>query len=101
MGEIKIFNSSGRIHQKPHLLRLFVTTYSTSSHRAIQNLTKLLKERYQGTYHLKIIDIMKEPIWAIKENIVRVPLLIKDHPEPSKRLVGDMSDSLKVMASLD
>jgi circadian clock protein KaiB len=59
------------------LLKLFVTTYATSSHRAIQNLTSILKENFEGLYRLEIIDIKNEPAIAVQFNITAVPLLVK------------------------
>ncbi|MDB5144552.1 MAG: circadian oscillation regulator KaiB [Mucilaginibacter sp.] len=84
----------------PYLLKLYVTTYATSSHRAIHNLTALLQENFPNTYRLEIIDIKQHPLAAIKENITAVPLLFREAPEPQRRLVGDMSNRTKVLANL-
>jgi circadian clock protein KaiB len=84
----------------PYLLKPFVTTYATSSLRAIQNLTRLLQENFPTTYQLEIIDIKLQPLAAVKENITAVPLLIRETPEPQRRMVGDMSDTIKVFAGL-
>jgi circadian clock protein KaiB len=78
------------------LLKLFVTTYATSSHRAIHNLTSILKENFEGLYRLEIIDIKNEPALAVEFNITAVPLLVKDINSANRRLVGDMSDREKV-----
>jgi circadian clock protein KaiB len=86
--------------EPPHLLKLFVTTYATSSHRAVRNLTALLQENFPTTYRLEIIDIKQNPLAALQENITAVPLLIRETPEPQRRMVGDMSDRLKVLAGL-
>jgi circadian clock protein KaiB len=86
--------------QPPYLLKLFVTTYATSSHRAVRNLTALLQECFPTTYRLEIIDIKQHPLTALKENITAVPLLVREAPKPQRRLVGDMSDRLKVLACL-
>jgi circadian clock protein KaiB len=88
------------IAQPPYLLKLYVTTYATSSHRAVQNLTLLLQENFPTTYRLEIIDIKQHPLTALKENITAVPLLIRETPEPQRRMIGDMSDRLKVLAGL-
>jgi circadian clock protein KaiB len=86
--------------QAPYLLKLFVTTYAISSLRAIRNLTILLQENFAATYQLEIIDIKVHPLAALKENITAVPLLIRETPEPQRRMVGDMSDTVKVLAGL-
>lgn len=84
----------------PLQLKLFVSTYALSSTRAIRNLTALLEECFPSNYHLDIIDIKDQPLLAISENITALPLLIKTAPEPYKRLIGDMSDRLKVLTGL-
>jgi circadian clock protein KaiB len=84
----------------PLRLKLFVTTYSLSSTRAIRNLTALMDECFPLNYQLDIIDIKEQPLIAISENITAVPLLIKTSPEPLKRMIGDMSDRLKVLTGL-
>jgi circadian clock protein KaiB len=84
----------------PHLLKLFITKWSTASHRAVKNLTEVIKDHYPLTYRLEVIDISQQPLIAIAENITAVPLLLRELPEPTKRMVGDMSDRLKVVAGL-
>jgi circadian clock protein KaiB len=84
----------------PYLLRLFISKWATSSQRAITNLTELIKEHYPLIYRLEIIDINQHPEMVIAENVTAVPLLLKQSPEPSRRLVGDMSNRLKVIAGL-
>jgi circadian clock protein KaiB len=89
------------ILEPPYLLRLFVTTWSTSSQRAVRNLTALLKEHYPTAYRLEVIDIKERPDVAIAENITAVPLLLKTAPGPTRRLVGDMSNDQKVRTGLN
>jgi len=84
----------------PYLLKLYITRWATSSHRAVTNLTELIKEHFPLTYRLEIIDISQQPQVVIAENITAVPLLLRETPGPVKRMVGDMSNRLKVMAGL-
>jgi circadian clock protein KaiB len=92
---------AGEIKKPYYRLKLFVSTYATSSHRAINNLTAMLEERLADCYQLDVIDVRKEPAQAEQENITALPLLIKMAPSPYKRLVGDMSDHAKVMVGLN
>jgi circadian clock protein KaiB len=79
-------------------LQLFITTYSTSSQRAIRNIKALLSENPGTNIKLEIIDIFKEPAIAIKENIIAVPLLVKKNgAKCQQKLVGDMSNCIKFM----
>lgn len=82
------------------ILRLFIAGASTISMRAITNLRSILDDKLKGKYELEIIDIHQQPLLVKEENIFAVPLLIRKHPHPVKRLVGDMSDAQKVLRGL-
>lgn len=81
-------------------LRLFVAGSSPASLRAINNLHEVLEQRLQGRYELDIIDIHQQPELAQQENITAVPMLLKKMPVPRRVLVGDMSDTQKVLRGL-
>lgn len=88
------------IADPPYKLKLFVKTWSVPCQRAINNLSVLLKECFPKTYLLEIVDICKDPDRGVQENILCVPLLVKELPEPRVCLLGDMSDRTKVLAGL-
>jgi circadian clock protein KaiB len=81
-------------------LRLFVTGTSAVSVRAINNLQSILNEYLAGQYDLEIIDAHQQPLLVERENVTAVPVLIKSYPAPKRRLIGDMSDRLKVLRGL-
>lgn len=81
-------------------LRLYVAGASSISVRAINNLKVILEKNLKNRYELEIIDIHQQPLLLKKENIFAVPLLIKNSPGPARRLVGDMSDTAKVLKGL-
>lgn len=83
-----------------YALRLFVAGTSASSVRAINNLKNILEQNLKGRYDLEIIDVYQQPDLAQQENISAVPLLIKNSPAPKRLLVGDMSDTPKVLRGL-
>ncbi len=83
-----------------YCLRLFVTGTSPASVRAISNLKKICEQHLFGKYDLEIIDVYQQPLMVKEENITAVPMLIKKRPLPKKRLVGDMSDTNKVLKGL-
>jgi len=85
----------------PHyMLRLFVTGTSVNSQKAIVNV-KLICETYiKERYSLEIIDVHQQKSVAEKEQIIALPLLIKSQPSPVKRMIGDMSDTQKVLKGL-
>ena len=81
-------------------LRLFVAGTSAVSVRAINNLKNVLEQNLKGRYDLEIVDVYQQPDLAQKENITAVPLLVKQSPTPKRFLVGDMSDTQKVLRGL-
>lgn len=82
------------------VLTLFVSGVSPNSVRAINNLQRLLEEHVQGRYQLTVIDVRQEKAVAEKEQIIALPLLVRRSPQPERRLVGDMSDTVKVLKGL-
>ena len=81
-------------------LRLFVTGASPNSTRAIANLTEICETYLKDNYELEIIDVYQQPTIAESEQIIALPLLIKRSPSPERRLIGDMSDTEKVLRGL-
>lgn len=90
----------GRKNAK-YVLRLYVTGTTGKSVRAIQNVRRICDEHLKGLYDLEVIDIYKNLPLARGDQIVAAPTLIKQLPEPLRRLIGDMSDEQKVLVGLD
>ena len=97
--EEKQSNWDGR-ENPVYKLRLFVTGTSAVSVRAINNLQSILNEYLTDRYELEIIDAHQQPLLVKSENVTAVPMLIKSYPYPKRRLIGDMSDKLKVLRGL-
>jgi len=86
----------------PHYqLRLFITGSTPRSTRAIENLRKICEENLDGRYELEVIDVYERPETTRDLQIVATPTLVKVLPEPLRRIIGDLSDELKVLAGLD
>ena len=83
-----------------YVLSLFVTGASPNSVRAIVNLKQLCETYLKGKYSLEIIDVYQQGLTAEKEQLIALPLLIKRFPLPERRLIGDMSDTEKVLRGL-
>ncbi len=83
-----------------YLLRLFIVGTSTISVRAIQNLQRICDEYLDGNYELEIIDAHQQPLLVAAEDVTAIPMLIKKSPGRKRRLVGDMSDTAKVLRGL-
>lgn len=84
-----------------YLLRLFVTGTTPASLRAIANLKALCESELNGRYQLEVIDLYQQPELARGEQIVVTPTLIKQLPLPFRRIIGDLSDTERVLTGLD
>jgi circadian clock protein KaiB len=82
-------------------LRLFVTGTTPRSARAIQNLRTICQDYLEGRYDLEVIDIYQHPEHVRAEQIVVTPTLVKQSPLPVRKLIGDLSDTARVLAALD
>ena len=83
-----------------YVFRLFVSGASPNSIKAISNLKEICEQYLQGKYKLEIVDIYQEPALAKDQQIIALPLLIKKLPLPERRLIGDLSDTDKVLKGL-
>ncbi|MDB5287782.1 MAG: circadian clock protein KaiB [Mucilaginibacter sp.] len=83
-----------------YVLRLFITGASPNSIRAVENLKTLCEKHLTNRYKLEIIDIHQQKELAENENVIALPLLIKKSPGPERRMVGDMSDTKRVLKGL-
>lgn len=81
-------------------LRLFVTGHTQKSVRAVQNITRLCEQHLSGRYDLQVVDLYQQPELAVQHQLVAAPTLIKMLPLPLRKMIGDMSDSGRVLASL-
>ena len=82
-------------------LRLYVAGQTPKSIAAIANLKKICEQYLPGRYNITIIDLMKDPAAAQRDQIVAIPTLIRHLPEPLKRIIGDLSNADKVLVGLD
>ena len=87
--------------EEGYVLRLYTTGATTHSQAAVKNILQICEEHLQGKYDLQVIDVSQQPKLAAGEKIVAAPTLIKKLPLPIKRLIGDMSDTKKVLAGLN
>lgn len=81
-------------------LSLYVTGATARSVSAIQHIKAVCERHLGGRYTLEIIDVYQHPALAREAQIVAAPTLIKLAPEPVRRLIGDMSDRVRVLRGL-
>ena len=85
----------------PWDLRLYVAGETPRSIRAFANLKLLCEERLKGHYHIQVIDLLKHPQLARGEQIVAVPVVVRQLPQPIRKLIGDLSNTVRVLVGLD
>lgn len=84
-----------------YVLRLFVTGSTPRSLEAIRNIRAICERQLQGQYNLEVIDIYQHPELAQGEQIVVAPTLLKKLPLPFRRVIGDLSNTERVLVGLD
>jgi len=84
-----------------YVLRLYVAGMTMKSTKATTNVKKICEEHLKGRYSLEVIDIYKRPVLTKGEQIIAAPTLLKKLPLPLRRIIGDMSDTNKVLIGLD
>ncbi len=67
---------------------------------AYANLKRICEEHLTGTYQLQVIDISRSPEIAATEQVLAIPMLVRKVPQPHRRIVGDLSDTDRVLVSL-
>jgi circadian clock protein KaiB len=87
--------------QDRYVLRLYITGMTPNSKKAVENVKTICEQYLKGKYELEVIDIYQQPALAQGEQIIAVPTLIKKLPGPLRRLIGDMSNTEKVLMGLD
>ncbi len=89
------------MEQDGYNLRLYVAGQTPKSLAALTNLKRLCETHLPGRYTIEVIDLMKDPALAQRDQIVAIPTLIRQLPEPLKRIIGDLSNAEKVLVGLD
>ncbi len=86
---------------KPWELRLYVAGHTPKSITAFANLKKICEEHVPGEYKIEIIDLAKNPQLAKGDQILAIPTLVRKLPPPLKRIIGDLSNTVRVLVGLD
>ena len=100
-GSIELEKAIKSKKKESYLLRLYVTGMTPRSVKAISNINKICEEHLKGRYELEVIDLYKKPNLAKGEQIIAAPTLIKKLPLPLRRIIGDMSNTERVLVGLD
>lgn len=82
-------------------LRLYVAGQTPKSLTAFANLKKLCEEHLAGKYRIEVIDLIENPTLAKGDQILAIPTLVRKLPEPVKKIIGDLSNTERVLVGLD
>jgi circadian clock protein KaiB len=100
-GEQEIRLSLNTLKNETYLLKLYITGMTPQSVLAIENLKLICEEHLKGRYTLEVVDLYKHPSLAAGEQIIAAPTMIKKLPLPLRRVIGDMSNTDRVLVGLD
>ena len=85
----------------PYHLRLYVAGQTAKSMAAMANLKRVCEEHLSGRYDIEVIDLLQNPQLAAGDQILAIPTLVRKLPAPLKRIIGDLSNTEKVLVGLD
>ena len=89
------------VDSETFLLRLYVAGQTPKCMRAFANLKRICEEYLAGRYHIEMIDLLQNPQLARGDQILAVPTLVRRLPEPMKKIIGDLSNTERVLVGLD
>ena len=82
-------------------LRLYVAGVTPKCGAAFANLKKICEEHLKGQYRIEVIDLLVSPQLAKGDQILAIPTLVRKLPEPFRKLIGDLSDTERVLVGLN
>ncbi|MFA7387443.1 MAG: circadian clock KaiB family protein [Thiohalobacteraceae bacterium] len=82
-------------------LRLYVAGKTARSITAFANLKRICDEHLEGSYRIEIIDLLENPQLAAGDQIIAIPTLVRALPPPIKKIIGDLSNTERVLVGLD
>jgi circadian clock protein KaiB len=94
-------NGASRGDETRYLLRLYVAGQTPRSLQALSNLKRICEEHLSGRYKVEIIDLIQKPQLAAADQILAIPTLVRPLPKPARRIIGDLSNTERVLVGLD
>jgi circadian clock protein KaiB len=101
-------NSNKRTKEKPErgandqwVLRLYVAGQTPKALTAFANLKKICEEQLEGKYSIEVIDLLKNPQLGAADQIFALPTLVRKLPVPVRKIIGDLSNTERVLIGLD
>lgn len=97
----KANTDSGLSPRSEYQLRLYVAGQTAKSVLAFENLNRICETHLAGRYTIEVVDLLKNPTLAAGDQILAVPTLVRQLPEPIKKIIGDLSNEDRVLVGLD
>ena len=82
-------------------MRLYVAGKTPRCEAAEENLRKVCEEHLAGRYNIEVVDLLENPTLAQGDQILAVPTLVRKLPTPVRRIIGDLSNTERVLVGLD
>jgi circadian clock protein KaiB len=83
------------------ILRLYVAGQTPKCRTAFVNLQRICEDQLKGKFKIEVIDLLKNPQLSREHQILAIPTLVRKLPVPIKKIIGDLSDTEKVLVGLD
>ena len=90
-----------QIDEGHYVLRLYLTGHTSRSLKAVQVVKTLCEQYLKGRYDLEVVDLCEQPERAQLAQIIAAPTLVKELPLPLRRLIGDLTNTDRVLIALD
>lgn len=101
IGEEKTAKGGRKPKGTKYELRLYVAGQTVKSLNAFANLKKICETHLPGEYRIEVIDLLENPQLASGDQILAIPTLVRKLPKPIKKVIGDLSNTLRVLVGLD
>jgi circadian clock protein KaiB len=93
--------AAGRSSSPTWEMKLYVAGQTARSLKAFANLKRICEEHLAGEYHIEVIDLLKHPQLAEGDQILALPTLVRRLPSPVRKIIGDLSNTERVLVGLD
>ena len=90
-----------KIQKDAYVLRLYVAGKTPKCLTAFVNLKTICEEHLAGQYQIEVIDLLENPKLALGDQILAIPTLVRKLPEPVRKIIGDLSNTERVLIGLD
>ncbi len=98
--KLKKMNQVG-VEKDLWVLRLYVAGQSPKAMTALKNLKKICREQLNGKFTIEVIDLLENPQLGAEDQIFALPTLVRKLPVPVRKIIGDLSNTERVLVGLD